>query len=46
VINAVKVNASDKIDKLLHFKWPWEKVVDVANDSIKNGVDAIKDITQ
>ncbi len=27
IIAAISVNASDKCDKLLHFKWPWEKAI-------------------
>jgi len=45
VINAIKTNPSEKIDKLLHFKFPFEKALDVANntaESIKNSVQSIK----
>lgn len=41
VVGAVKVNASDRIDKLLHFKWPFEKAVESVNDGIRNGSSAV-----
>lgn len=32
ILSAIKRNPSDKIDKLLHFKFPWEKAIDSAKD--------------
>ncbi len=42
VIEAVKVNASERIDKLLHFKWPFEKAIDSVNNGIDKASSTIK----
>lgn len=35
VIEAVKINPSERIDKLLNFKWPFEKTIDTVNGGAK-----------
>jgi hypothetical protein len=46
VIEAVKINASERIDKLLHFKWPFEKAIDSVNKGFDKVSNTIKDATK
>jgi hypothetical protein len=46
VIEAVKINPSERIDKLLHFKWPFEKAIDTVNSGFTDTCKIISKSTQ